>query len=125
MTKKVRTLWYMFMTGRQSVPYPLREMKSKMPLPITVVSYNLFDVENDTNNLVTYRNGKLEVLISNFEIKGQVVQRNLLLHGYDRRQKKDSLYRFDGKNIYLIADNFAMGHYVIFNDKLVINKYDD
>jgi len=50
---------------------------------------------------------------------------NLLLHGYDRRQKKDSLYRFDGKNIYLIADNFAMGHYVIFNDKLVINKYDD
>lgn len=86
----------------------------------------LFDVENDTNNLVTYRNGKLEVLISNFEIKGQVeFNGNLLLHGYDRRQKKDSLYRFDGKNIYLIADNFAMGHYVIFNDKLVINKYDD
>jgi len=46
-------------------------------------------VENDTNNLVTYRNGKLEVLISNFEIKGQVeFNGNLLLHGYDRRQKK-------------------------------------
>jgi len=44
----------------------LREMKSKMPLPITVVFFiTLFDVENDTNNLVTYRNGKLEVLISN------------------------------------------------------------
>lgn len=49
----------------------------------------LFDVENDTNNLVTYRNGKLEVLISNFEIKGQVeFNGNLLLHGYDRRQRK-------------------------------------
>ncbi|HOQ01890.1 MAG TPA: copper amine oxidase N-terminal domain-containing protein [Acetivibrio sp.] len=86
----------------------------------------LFDKENDTNNLVTYRNGKFEVLINNFEIKEKVeFNNNLLLHGYDRAKKKDSIYRFDGRNIYLVADNFAMGKYVILNDKLVINKYDD
>lgn len=86
----------------------------------------LFDKENDTNNLVTYRNGKFDVLISNFEIKEKVeFNNNLLLHGYDRAKKKDSLYRFDGRNIYLIEDNFAMGRYEILNDKLVINKYND
>jgi hypothetical protein len=86
----------------------------------------LFDKENDTNNLVTYRNGKFDVLISNFEIKEKVeYNNNLLLHGYDRARKKDSLYRFDGRNIYLIEDNFAMGNYVILNDKLVMNKYND
>lgn len=86
----------------------------------------LFDKENDTNNLVTYRDGDFKVLINNFEIKEKVeFNGNLLLHGYDRRQKKDSVYRFDGQNIYLVAENFAMGNYVILKDKLVINKYDD
>ena len=27
--------------------------------------------------------------------------------------KKDTLYRFDSKDIYKISDNFAMGNYVI------------
>ena len=86
----------------------------------------LFDEENDTNNLVTFRNGKFQTLINNFEIRNQVeFNDNLILHGYDRNQKKDTLYRFDGKDIYKISDNFAMGNYVIFKDQLIINRYTD
>ena len=85
-----------------------------------------FDKENDTNNLLTYRNGSFVTLITNFEIKEKVeYNNNLLLHGYARRQKLDCIFRFDGRNIYLVADNFAMGNYVMLNDKLVINKYDN
>lgn len=86
----------------------------------------LFDADNDTNNLVTFRNGNFQTLINNFEIRNQVeFNNNLILHGYDRNQKKDTLYRFDGKDIYKIADNFAMGNYVIFNDQLIVNRYTD
>ncbi len=86
----------------------------------------LFDADNDTNNLVTFRNGKFQTLINNFEIRNQVeFNDNLILHGYDRNQKKDTLYRFDGKDIYKIADNFAMGNYVVFKDQLIVNRYTD
>ena len=40
-------------------------------------------------------------------------------------KKKDTLYRFDGKDIYKIADNFAMGNYVVFKDQLIVNRYTD
>lgn len=84
----------------------------------------LFDADNDTNNLVTFRNGNFKTLINNFEIRDQVeFNDNLVLYGYDRNQKEDMLYRFDGKDIYKIADNFAMGNYVIFNEQLLINRY--
>lgn len=86
----------------------------------------LFDEDNDTNNLVTFKNGNFKTLINNFEIRNQVeFNDNLVLHGYDRNQKKDMLYRFDGKDIYKIADNFAMGNHVIFNEQLIINRYTD
>ncbi|MDQ2085854.1 copper amine oxidase N-terminal domain-containing protein [Herbivorax sp. ANBcel31] len=86
----------------------------------------LFDEDDDTNNLVTFRNGKFETLINNFEIRQQVeFNDNLILHGYDRTQKNDALYRFDGEDIYKIADNFAMGDYVILNDQLIVNRYTD
>src|SRR5690606_15464504 len=52
----------------------------------------LFDADNDTNNLVTFKNGNFQTLINNFEIRNQVeFNDNLILHGYDRTQKKDTL----------------------------------
>ncbi|TYQ13228.1 UNVERIFIED_CONTAM: copper amine oxidase-like protein [Acetivibrio alkalicellulosi] len=108
-----------------SIPLDGREIKN-------TITYNggllitLFDSANDTNNLVTYRNGKFETLISNFEIKEQIeFNDNLILHGYDRTRKMDSIYRFDGKDMHLIAENFAMGKYVFFKDQLIVNRYTD
>ena len=52
----------------------------------------LFDADNDTNNLVTFKNGNFQTLINNFEIRNQVeFNDNLILHGYDRTQKRYTL----------------------------------
>lgn len=97
------------------------------------VLLTIFEKSRNTNSFQIYKDGKFEVLTDNlghtlesFDMKDTFEYNdNLLIHCYDRTQKFNKLYRFDGQKLYLVEDNFYVGKYYLFKDKLVINKYDN
>lgn len=97
------------------------------------VLLTIFEKKRNTNSFRIYKDGKFEVLTDNlghtlesFDMKDTFEYNdNLIIHCYDRTQKFNKLYRFDGQKLYLIQDNFYVGKYYLFKDKLVINKYDN
>lgn len=89
------------------------------------VLLTIFDKSINNNKLVIYKNDELVTLINNYEIQETFEYNdNLLFHGYDRQDKINILYRFDGENFKLVEEDFYVGKHIIVNDKLLINKYD-
>jgi hypothetical protein len=84
------------------------------------VLLTIFDRTVNNNNFVIFRNDGFQVLINDFDIKDTFeYNNNLIIHGFDRSQKINMLYRFDGENLNLIEEDFCIGKYTIFGDKLV------
>jgi len=83
------------------------------------------DKKTGKNRFTIYKDGSFNVLIDDFEIKDTFEYNdNLVIHGYDRNKKINNLYRFDGKDLVKVQENFYVGRHILFKDKLVISKYD-
>jgi hypothetical protein len=62
------------------------------------VLLTIFDSTTSKNNFAQFKNGNFEVLINDFDIQETFeYNNNLIIHGYDREQKFNKLYRFDGE----------------------------
>ncbi|HEY9059999.1 MAG TPA: stalk domain-containing protein [Pseudobacteroides sp.] len=93
----------------------------------------MFDKARNTNSFEIFDGENFVVLtddkgnkLDSFDMKETFEYNdNLLIHCYDRNQKFNKLCRFDGRNLYLVQDNFYVGKSIIFKDKLVISKYDN
>ena len=79
------------------------------------------DKSKNNKGLYILKENGLQSLMENFEIKDSFEYNdNLVILGYDRVKQYDILCRFDGKSIYIVRDNFFVGKYFIFKNKLVI-----
>jgi len=90
------------------------------------VFFTVADQSKNNKGLYILRENGLQSLLENFEIKDSFEYNdNLVILGYDRVKQYDMLCRFDGKSFYIVRDNFFVGKYFIFKNKLVISKYDN
>lgn len=107
------------------VPIEDKEIKNWRSYKGKVLA-TIFNPTTNNNDFSIFKDDKFETLIKNFDMKDTFeFNNNLLIHGYDREQKFDKLYRFDGDQLILVEDNFYVGNRYVFKDKLIINKYNN
>lgn len=89
-----------------------------------IISY-VYDRQDRQNKLVKYEQGKLVDLKDNFDIVNTYeFGNNRVFYGYDNGDKKYKLYRFDGKNLILVAGDCYSSLQINFKDSIILNSYD-
>lgn len=90
-----------------------------------IVLATVLDKVKNTTSLSLYKDGQFEILIDNFDIVGTInFDGKIYIHGLDREYRENKLWVFDGESLNLVQNDFLMGSYIEFKDKLIINKYD-
>ena len=106
------------------ISMPHKETKNWYSFKGKVFATILDSLENKLS-FVMFNGDGFEVILDDFSIEETFEYNdNLLIHGYDRKQKVNKLLRFDGNGLETVAEDFYVGKHVEFKGKLVINKYD-
>jgi hypothetical protein len=84
-----------------------------------------YDRLQRVNKLIRYDNGKFSDLKLNFDIVSTYeFGDSRVFYGYDNKDKKYKLYRFNGTALTLVADDCYSSIQVNFNNSIILNKYD-